>query len=151
MKEVRPFHLSDFGLLLELANQAVPFAPKGNKEWLEYHKSFGEAKFLRYHCIAEENGEATGYGCLEQQSDDPAWLRIIVVCHPTKPSGKVGARVFDHLLEKAKMTPATNLWAREYQRDRAAEKFFKEHGFEEVNRFELHDELPMVVYTPKIV
>jgi N-acetylglutamate synthase-like GNAT family acetyltransferase len=49
------------------------------------------------------------------------------------------------------MTPATNLWAREYQRDQAAEKFFKERGFKAVNRFELPDELPMVVYSLKIV
>lgn len=134
-----------------MANQAVPFAPDGNKEWLEYRKSFDANKLFRYHCIAEENGKATGYGCLEQQSDDPAWLRIFVVCHPEKPSGKVGSRLFDHLLEKAKITPATNLWAREYQRDQAAEKFFKERGFEEVNRFELPDDLPMVVYRLKIV
>ena len=151
MTKIRPFHPSDFGLLLELANQAVPFAPEGNQEWLEYRKSFDETRLFRYHCIAEENGEATGYGCLEQQSDDPAWLRIFVVCHPEKLGGKVGTRLFDHLLEKAKLTPATNLWAREYQRDQAAEQFFKEHGFEEVNRLELPDELPMVVHTLKIV
>jgi N-acetylglutamate synthase-like GNAT family acetyltransferase len=151
MATIRPFHSSDFGLLLELANQAVPFAPDGNKEWLEYRKSFDEDKFFRYHCIAEENGKATGCGCLEQQSDDPARLRIFVVCHPEELGGKVGSRLFDHLLEKAKMTPATNLWAREYQRDQAAEKFFKERGFEEAIRLDLPHELPMVVYSLKIV
>lgn len=147
MVTIRHFHPDDFNTLLELANQAVPFDPHGNKEWLGYRKSFDKTKRFRYHCIAEENGESVGYGCLEQQGDDPKWLRVFVVCHPQNLNGSVGENLFNHLLEKARGTKATNLWAREYQKDQAAAVFFRARGFEEVNRFELPGELPMVVYS----
>lgn len=146
MITIRSFQEDDFDMLLKLANQAVPFASEGNREWLEYRKSFDETENFRYHCMAEESGKSIGYGCLEQQSDDPNWLRIFVVCAPEKLSGEVGAKLFDQLLAKAKETSVGHLWAREYQKDHTAAKFFKERGFVEVNRFELPDELPMVVY-----
>ncbi len=35
MIQLRPFSKDDFDLLLDLANQAVPFAPQENMDWLE--------------------------------------------------------------------------------------------------------------------
>ena len=66
MIAIRPFRQDDFDTLLDLANQAVPFAPSENAEWLEYRKAFDESNRLRRHYMATENGEPAGYGCLEQ-------------------------------------------------------------------------------------
>jgi hypothetical protein len=33
--EIRPFRQEDFDLLPDLSNQAMPFAPQENAEWLE--------------------------------------------------------------------------------------------------------------------
>jgi N-acetylglutamate synthase-like GNAT family acetyltransferase len=144
--KIRPFQVEDFELILVLADQAVPFAADGNKEWFEYRKAFDESQRVRHHYIAEENGQAVGYGCIEQQSDDPKWMRIFVVCPPEKLSGEVGSSLYHHLLEKAREISAAHLWAREYLEDRPINEFFKAQGFVETQRFELANDLPMVIF-----
>jgi N-acetylglutamate synthase-like GNAT family acetyltransferase len=148
MIEICPFQVEDWGwdLVLELANQAVPFAPEGNAEWLEYRKAFDETKRIRNHYIAADDENPVGYGCLEQQSDDPQWLRIFVVCSPENLRGEVGRCLYRKLLQDAEELGSAHLWAREYQEDESAREFFMERGFVEVNRFTPPGELPMVVY-----
>ena len=147
---IRSFQLGDFDILLDLANQAAPFALDENKEWLEYRKAFDESQRMRHHYIAEENDRPVGYGCLEQQSDDPRWLRVFVVCHPLKLP-EVGSKLYDQLLKKAKEVSATHIWAREYQEDQPISEFFKERGFVETKRFRLPDQRPMVVFRLDLV
>jgi N-acetylglutamate synthase-like GNAT family acetyltransferase len=144
--KIRSFQSEDFDILVDLANQAAPFAADGNKEWFEYRKAFDESQRVRHHYIAEESGQAVGYGCIEQQSDDPKWMRIFVVCSPEKLSGEAGASLYHQLLGKAREISATHLWAREYQEDQPINIFFKERGFLETQRFQLPDDLPMVIF-----
>jgi N-acetylglutamate synthase-like GNAT family acetyltransferase len=146
MVEIRPFKPEDWGALLDLANQAVPFAFKENVAWLENRKSFDESRRIRRHYIAADNKIPVGYGCIEQQSDDAKWLRIYVVCSPDNLLGEVGARLYEIVLRNAQESGADYLWAQEYQQDQPIGKFFTGHGFEEVRRFTLPGELPMVVY-----
>lgn len=146
MIEIRPFQEEDWGMLLALANKAVPFAQQGNIAWLNNRKAFNERQRLRRHCIATMHTKPVGYGCVEQQSDDPAWLRVFVVCSPELLHREVGLRLYDHLLEEARALGAAHLWAQEYQADLATAHFFISRGFREVRRFTPPDELPMVAY-----
>jgi len=151
MIEIRPFQAEDFKLLLELANQAVPFAAKENAEWLEYRKAFDESKRLRRHYIAVENNMAVGYGGLEQQADDPKVLRMYVVCSPENLETETGDAPFEQLRQAANELEATTLWAREFQADEPARRFFTQHGFVETRRVTPTSQLPMVVFQLSLV
>jgi len=146
MIEVRPFRPKDWEALLDLANQAVPFAPQENAEWLKYRKAFDESQRLRRHYIATENEVPVGYGCLEQQSDDPHQLRVYVVCSPENLHGQVGQRLYEKLQQDAAELGATHLWAREFQEDKPAYEFFTGKGFRDEQRT-LPNYPPMVIYT----
>jgi hypothetical protein len=98
MLTLRLFHPSDFDLLLDLANQAVPFAPGENAEWLAYRRAFDDTKYLRRHYLAVDDAIPRGYGCLEQQGADRTRLRIYVVCGPADLERQA---VLYHLLEDA--------------------------------------------------
>jgi hypothetical protein len=70
MIALRPFELSDFELLLDLANQAVPFAPRENAHWLAARKSLRgvpgsppalyRLRFERYECAGIQLSRAAG-------------------------------------------------------------------------------------------
>lgn len=70
--ELRPFQKEDWGVLLDLADLAVPFAPEDNEEWLEYRKAFDESERNRRHYIATDGGVPVGYGCLEDKGSIPS-------------------------------------------------------------------------------
>lgn len=145
MIEIRPFQPEDFNTLLELANEAVPFAPKENAEWLEYRKAFDDTKRLRRHYLATVDNHPVGYGGLEQQGDDPYSLRMYVVCKPENLDS-VGATMYDRLINKAKELGATTLWARELQADEHACQFFTQKGFVETQRLTPPNFAPVVVF-----
>ena len=147
MIKIRPFQQEDWAVLLNLANQAVPFAPQENAEWVEYRKAFDESMSIRRHYIATDSEIPVGYGCLEQQNDDPQKLRVFVVCNPENLHGKVSNRLYERILQDAKELGVAHLWAREFQEDEAIRKFFTGRGFVEVRRFTLPNQLPMVVYS----
>lgn len=146
MVEIRPFQEDDWPVLLDLANQAVPFAERGNITWLNNRKAFDESQRIRRHFIATIQSVPVGYGSVEQQSADPMWLRVFVVCSPAHLQSEVGLRLYETVLQKAKEAGAEHLWAQEYQADEATGRFFKARGFTEVRRFTPRNELPMVVY-----
>jgi N-acetylglutamate synthase-like GNAT family acetyltransferase len=145
--EIRPFHPDDWPILVDLANQAVPFAPQENAEWLEYRKAFDESERVRRHFLAVDGGTRVGYGCLEQQGDTAESLRIYVVASPEKLNGETGNLLYTHLLHEAQTLQAANLWAREFQEDEPIREFFTGHGFTEVERFTLPGQRPMVVFS----
>jgi N-acetylglutamate synthase-like GNAT family acetyltransferase len=144
--KLRPFRPEDFDLLLDLANQAVPFAPQENIEWLAYRQAFDESIHLRRHYMAEENGQAVGYGCLEQQGENPQTLRIYVVCAPANIHGEVGDLLYARLILDARELGVERLWARELQEDTPIAEFFIGRGFVEIRRFAIPDYPPMLVF-----
>ena len=146
MIEIRPFRPEDFDSLLNLANQAVPFAPKENAEWFEYRKAFDESKHLRRHYLAVANNRPVGYGSLEQQSDGLEVLRIYVVCRPENLESEIGTALYARLKQEAKDLGATTLWARELLADEPARKFFTRQGFVETQRLTPPDYLPIVIF-----
>lgn len=146
MIEIRPFRPEDFDILLDLADQAVPFAPKENAEWFEYRKAFDESKRLRRHYLATDNSKPVGYGGLEQQSEGLETLRIYVVCSPEHLRSETGTALYAWLRQEAQALGATTLWARELQADQAARQFFIQHGFVETQRLTPPNYLPTVVY-----
>jgi N-acetylglutamate synthase-like GNAT family acetyltransferase len=151
MIELHPFEQNDWDILLELANQAVPFAPQENEEWLEYRKAFDESKRTRRHYLAFDGATPVGYGALEQQGDTADLLRVYVVTSPDNLKSGVGDTLFNQLLQDAQELKATTLWAREFQDDKPICDFFTSHGFVEDQRFTLPDHLPMVVFILNIV
>lgn len=141
--ELRPFAPADWTTLLDLANAAVPFAPAENEEWLAYRRAFDG---WRCHYTAVRDGQTVGYGCLEQQGEDPATLRIYVVAAPADLDGPTGAALYDQLLADAGARGATHLWARELADDAPIARFFTARGFRETERFTLAGRPSMVVY-----
>jgi N-acetylglutamate synthase-like GNAT family acetyltransferase len=133
MIALRSFELSDFDLLLDLANQAVPFAPHENSDWLAARKAFDESRAARRHYIAYDlsDANALGYGCLEQQEESVYSLRIYVVCSPERLAGEVGEKLFTQLLGDAAALGASHLWARELVGDEPIRQFFLNHRFRE--------------------
>ena len=146
MIEIRPFRPEDFSSLLNLANQAVPFAPKENAEWLEYRKAFDESKRLRRHYLALDKSNPVGYGGLEQQGEGLESLRIYVVCSPENLRSETGAALYAQLKQEAQALGATTLWARELQADEPAREFFTRQGFVETERLTPPNYLPVVVF-----
>lgn len=146
MITIRPFQPADWGYLLDLANQAVPFAPKENAEWLEYRQTFDESTRTRRHYLAFDHDLPVGYGGLEQQDDDPKKLRMYVVCSPEHQRGEPGDQLCARLFDDARALGASQLWAREYQADPAAREFFTRHGFVETRRVTPSDQPPIVVF-----
>lgn len=147
---LKAFRQEAWDLLLGLANQAVPFAPQENAEWLEFRKAFDETKYYRRHYIAWQEEQPIGYGCVEQQSDDAECLRGFVVCGAERMSTGVGKELFERLLADAKGMGAMHLWAREYEADDVARRFFLGCGFQEAKRFTPPGEKPVVVYTYQV-
>ena len=144
--EIRPFRQEDWEVLLDLANQAVPFAPQENAEWLEYRKAFDETQRVRRHYIASANHQPVGYGCLEQQEDELTSLRIYVVCSSVNLRGDVGQRLYRRLLQDARQLGAIRLWARELQGDEPIREFFISRGFVETQRYTPPNFSPVVVF-----
>ena len=150
MTTIRPFQPTDWDFLLDLANQAVPFAPKENAEWLGYRQAFDESTRIRRHYMAVSDGIPMGYGGLEQQDDDPKKLRMYTVCNPQNMRGEVGDQLCAQLFSDAKVLGARQLWAREYQADEHARDFFTRHGFVDAQRFTVPDQPPLVIYQLEI-
>jgi N-acetylglutamate synthase-like GNAT family acetyltransferase len=146
MIEIRPFQPEDFNHLLDLANQAVPFALKENAEWFEYRKAFDESKRLRRHYIATDKNNPVGYGGLEQQGEGLESLRIYIVCSPEHLRSETGATLYARLKQEAQALGVTTLWARELQVDEPARQFFTQHGFVETQHLTPPNYLPTVVY-----
>jgi N-acetylglutamate synthase-like GNAT family acetyltransferase len=146
MVNVRPFREDDWPLLLDLADAAVPFAPEENRVWLAYRQAFDESRSLRRHFMAAEESLALGYGCLEQQGDDPSQLRVYVVCSPENLRGEVGSRLYDRVLQEARALEAAQLWAREFREDEPIRDFFMSRGFTADQPVALPDQRPIVVY-----
>jgi len=144
MIALRPCQPEDFDILLDLANQAVPFALKENAEWLKYRKAFDEFRYTRRHYLAVDGEKAFGYGCLEQQGDDPKWLRIYVVCSPENLLGETGSLLYGQLLQDGKELGASRLWVREFLADEPIREFFMSQGFKEYRRFSIPGQRPMV-------
>jgi N-acetylglutamate synthase-like GNAT family acetyltransferase len=151
MIELHPFEQNDWDILLELANQAVPFAPQENEEWLEYRKTFDESKRIRRHYLAYDGETPVGYGSLEQQSDTADLLRVYVVASPDNLRSGVGDTLYKQLLQDAQELKAATLWVREFQDDKSICEFFISHGFVEDQRFTLPNHLPMVVFKLNIM
>lgn len=146
MLKIRPFQQDDWPILLDLTNQAAPFAPQENAEWLEYRQAFDESKRVQRHFLAVDGGTPVGYGSLEQQGDSAESLRVYVVASPEKLRGEVGDLLFARLLQEAQELKAADLWAREFQEDKPIREFLTGHGFAEVEQFTLAGQLPMVVF-----
>ncbi len=144
--EIRPFRSEDWNQLLELANLAVPFAPKENAEWLAYRKAFDESKRIRRHFMAIRNSRPLGYGCLEQQEETFGALRIYVVCSPDDLQAEVGAALFSQLFLDAKALKATSLWGREFLEDEPIRDFFITHGFIQTQQITIPGQRPMAIY-----
>lgn len=145
---LRPFELSDFDLLLDLANQAVPFAPRENGEWLAVRKAFDESRSVRRHYIAYNLSDTNvlGYGCLEQQGETVYSLRIYVVCSPDHLAGDVGEKLFAQLLSDTTALGANHLWARELTEDEPIRHFFLSHGFRQTRHITISDYPQMVLF-----
>jgi len=146
MIKIRPFKQKGWNILLDLANQAVPFAPQENEEWLEYRKAFDESERIRCHYLAFDGETPVGYGALEQQSDTADLLRVYVVASPDNLHGGVGDTLFTQLLQDAQELEAKTLWVREFQDDKPICEFFTSQGFVEDQRVTLPDYLPMVIF-----
>jgi N-acetylglutamate synthase-like GNAT family acetyltransferase len=142
---LQPFEEENWGLLLELANQAVPFAPQENEEWLAYRKAFDETKRIRRHYLAFDEGTPVGYGALEQQGETADLLRVYVVASLDNLKSGVGDTLYKQLLQDAQELDAKTLWVREFQDDKPICEFFTRHGFVEDQRVTLPDHLPMVI------
>ncbi|MEP7359529.1 MAG: GNAT family N-acetyltransferase [Anaerolineales bacterium] len=134
MLEIRLFQDQDWNVLLDLANQAVPFAPAENAEWFDLRRSFDEAHRLRRHYLAWRDGRPAGYGGLEQQADNLLRLRAYVVAAPENLGGMVGTKLVAQLLADARELGAHTLWARELLDDLVARDFFLSCGFVETQR-----------------
>lgn len=145
--KIRPFEEQDWPLLLDLANQALPFAPAENVEWLAMRQSLDETKYVRRHFLAFEDGQAVGYGSVEQSAEALPGLRMFVVCSPDRLLGEAGEMLYVRLIEAVCQAGEHLLWAREFQEDAAAEAFFTGHGFKTRQRFTLPGMRPMVIYT----
>ncbi|MBX2997653.1 MAG: hypothetical protein KF893_04020 [Caldilineaceae bacterium] len=148
MIALRPFDLSDFDLLLDLANQAVPFAPRENADWLAARKAFEESQAVRRHYIAYDMSDTNvlGYGCLEQQGETVHSLRIYVVCSPDRLAGEVGEKLFTQLLRDAAALGASHLWARELVGDEPIRQFFLNHGFRQTRHITIPDYPRMALF-----
>lgn len=145
MIEIRPFQPKDWALLLDFANQAEPFAPRANAVWWHNRQAFDETRRIRRHCIATEAGLPVGYGAVEQQGDDPAVLRVFVVCSPQRLNGEVGERLYAAAMQAARAVGAARLWAQEFVQDQPICEFFARQGFAETRRFTPPDGQPIVV------
>lgn len=130
MIDIRPFHPTDWGVLLDLANQAVPFAPQENAEWLEYRKAFDESRRVRRHYLAVDSDRPVGY----------------VVASQAHLHGEVGARLYARSLQDTQELRTTHLWAREFHSDAHARAFFLSHGFAESEPFVPAGQKPIVVF-----
>lgn len=146
MIELKPFEQEHWNILLKLANQAVPFAPQENEEWLEYRKAFDESTRIRRHYLAFDGETPVGYGSLEQQSDDAGLLRVYVVASPDNLHDGGGDTLFTQLLQDAQELGAKTLWVREFQDDKPICEFFSSHGFVEDQRITLPNYLPMIMF-----
>ncbi len=148
MTALRPFEPSDIDLLLDLANQAVPFAPRENTDWFAARKAFDESRAVRRHYIAYDLSDTTalGYGCLEQQGETIHSLRVYVVCSPDRLAGEVGERLCTQLLDDAAALGASHLWARELAGDEPIRQFFLNHGFGETRHIAIPDYPRMVLF-----
>ncbi|MFZ0544888.1 MAG: GNAT family N-acetyltransferase [Candidatus Promineifilaceae bacterium] len=145
MIALHSFKPDNWDVVLDLANQAVPFALQENEEWLEYRKAFDESNRTRRHYLAYDGKTPVGYGALEQQGDAADLLRVYVVTIPDNLKGMVGDTIYAQLLQDAHELGATTLWVREFQDDKPICEFFTSHGFVEDQKVTLPDYLPMVI------
>lgn len=129
---LRPVTTTDYPALLACADAAVPFDRPGNRDWLAYRQNFDETTHFRWHVLAEEEGQAVGYGALEQQGDNLATLRLYVVTAHERLVD-VGNRLVEAAMGNV---PAgtTKLFVREYDQDKPVRDFFNTHGFVETMR-----------------
>jgi N-acetylglutamate synthase-like GNAT family acetyltransferase len=146
MLDIRPFQPEDWDSLLDLANQAVPFALADNIEWVKLRRSFDSAHRKRRHYLAWQDGRPIGYGGLEQQGDGLDRLRAYAVAAPENLNGTVGTKLFAQLLADARELGARTLWAREFLADDVARAFFESCGFMETERATPPDYPAVVVF-----
>ena len=150
MLAIRPFQELDWDVLLDLANQAVPFAPAANEEWFNLRRSFDSVHYKRRHYLAWQGFRPLGYAGLEQQGAGLERLRVYVVAASEHLNGEAGTRLFAQLLADARELGARSLWARELLDDANARAFFESCGFMETQRAAPPNFPPVVVFELKL-
>ncbi|MDX1687471.1 MAG: GNAT family N-acetyltransferase [Candidatus Promineifilaceae bacterium] len=130
---VRPVKDEDYQAILEVADAAVPFDPRGNRSWLRSRQAFDDTAHSRRHYVLEEDGQIIGYGGLEQQGGGPHRYRLYVVTAPERLED-AGSTLFERLRQAAIPVGARTLWVREYARDEGLLDFFRQRGFAESGR-----------------
>jgi RNA polymerase sigma-70 factor (ECF subfamily) len=132
---LRPFHVEDWKAVREVALRTRPDDVVGVENWVKYRREFdGKNRFRRqYAAVGEKTGKVIGYGALEQQADDPGWLRIDLFAAPDAPAG-VREALYDRLEEDARAAGAHTLWAREYADEQGFLAFVAARGFIETGR-----------------
>jgi RNA polymerase sigma factor (sigma-70 family) len=131
---LRPFSVRDWEAVAKIAHDTRPNDDYSVEAWLRYRQEFDESARFRRHFSAVQTGteEVIGYGALEQQGDDPRYLRLFVCCtRPGPDAAGVTEMLYQRLVEEAKASGATKLWARQYADDLPTVAFLRERGFEE--------------------
>ena len=131
---LRPFHIKDWEAVSQIAHATRPEDSDGVESWLRYRQEFDESARFRRHFSAVRAGteEVIGYGGLEQQGDDPHYLRLFVCCtNPSSEANNIQETLFQRLVEEAKAAGVTKLWSREYADDTPLITFLQDRGFQE--------------------
>lgn len=132
---LRPFRVEDWDAVREAALLTRPDDVIGIENWLKYRRAFDEKNRFRrqYAAVGEKTDKVVGYGALEQQGDDPGWLRIDLFAAPGAPAG-VREGLYDRLEEDARAVGAHTVWVREYADDASFLAFVVARGFRETGR-----------------
>jgi GNAT superfamily N-acetyltransferase len=134
---LRPFRVEDWDAVQEVALSTRPDDVIGVENWVKYRRDFDEKNRFRrqYAAVGEKTGKIVGYGALEQQADDPGWLRVDLFAAPGAPTG-VREALYDRLEEDARAAGAHTVWVREYADDRDFIAFVAARGFRETGRMD---------------
>lgn len=144
----RPVAQSDWPAIGRVADQALPHAAEGNRQWLEARRSLDELRRRRRQYVVQEDGEIVGYGAIEE--DDEGRWRLFVVMSAERLNGAPGNHTFARLLLEARAAGADALWMREEASDTAMATFARRHEFVETQRYRA-GALPVVVYERPLV
>lgn len=125
----------DWEAILQLADQAVPWALEGNRVWLSNRRQFGQTGHLRRHYVAEDGANGIiGYGGIEGEAE-PGRFRLFLVMTPERLHHGLGQMLYERLHEDLSALKARVVWVREEAADTALLSFLKERGFAEEQRF----------------
>lgn len=138
LQAIRPFEERDYPAAVAAANAVYPDYPWSEAEWRHEDARYDGRRFQLYRIVAEEpeGGQIVGAGEYHHMPGmyHPQKLWVDLFVRPDFQGRRIGARLYDMLMEAARPLHPIVLWSNARETFPRSRRFLADRGFREIRR-----------------